>query len=348
MSPIHYSTFHGCLFGTAVGDALGLPTEGLSRERIANRPGPLGHRLCFGHGMFSDDTEHTLMVAAALLKHPTDAIAFQKSLAGRLRWWLAALPAGVGLSTGKAILRLWVGFPAGKAGVCSAGNGAAMRSAIIGCFFAKDATNRRTFTRAACVLTHTDQRAIESAHLIAEAAAMACQGLPTESLLAKLQLEVISSEMQVRFPILEECLAQQASVSALAEAIGCKNAVTGFAPDTVSVALYAWLRHRGDFSTTLSTVIACGGDTDTVAAIAGALSGVEIAVMEETSINSIPQEWLERLADWPRSRTYIEKMATALNLRMEPPKLFWPAIPIRNALFFGIVLAHGLRRLLPF
>lgn len=51
----------GCLLGTAVGDALGLPSEGMSRMRIARRWKGLRHRLVFGRGMFSDDTEHTLM-----------------------------------------------------------------------------------------------------------------------------------------------------------------------------------------------------------------------------------------------------------------------------------------------
>jgi ADP-ribosylglycohydrolase len=56
------------LLGAAVGDALGLPSEGLSRQRIKRLfPGPLRHRFFFGHGMVSDDTEHLFMVAQALL-----------------------------------------------------------------------------------------------------------------------------------------------------------------------------------------------------------------------------------------------------------------------------------------
>ena len=117
----------GCLMGTAVGDAIGLPAEGLSRRKALRFCGDgLHHRLVFGRGMFSDDTEHTLMVAVALKKHGADPDAFQKSLAWSLRWWLVALPAGVGLSTAKSILRLWLGFGVEKAGVRSAGNGAAI------------------------------------------------------------------------------------------------------------------------------------------------------------------------------------------------------------------------------
>ena len=72
----------GILLGTAVGDALGLPAEGLGpgrRRRLV--PGPRRHRFLLGRGMVSDDTDHTLFVAQSLLKHPSDASAFQRTLA---------------------------------------------------------------------------------------------------------------------------------------------------------------------------------------------------------------------------------------------------------------------------
>ena len=112
----------GSLLGTAVGDALGLSYEGLSRRRVAAL-GAVRHRFFFGRGMFSDDTEHTLMLAKALKVHRDDAPTMQRAFARKLRWWLLALPAGVGLSTAKAIFKLWLGYPAAKSGVRSAGNG---------------------------------------------------------------------------------------------------------------------------------------------------------------------------------------------------------------------------------
>ena len=58
----------GVLLGTAVGDALGLPAENLSSRRIRRWwKGEWRMRFVFGRGMVSDDTEHTLMVAQALL-----------------------------------------------------------------------------------------------------------------------------------------------------------------------------------------------------------------------------------------------------------------------------------------
>ena len=58
----------GCLWGCAVGDAIGLPYEGLSVRRARRFARlPLKHRFVFGRGMVSDDTDHTVFVAQALL-----------------------------------------------------------------------------------------------------------------------------------------------------------------------------------------------------------------------------------------------------------------------------------------
>jgi len=146
--------FVGVLTGTAARDALGLPAEGMSRQRIQRRwHGQWRHRFLFGRGMVSDDTEHTLFVAQALLAHPNDPAAFQRCLAWKLRLWLLGLPAGIGFATLRAILKLWLGFPPTRSGVHSAGNGPAMRSAIIGAYFFDEPEKRREFVAAATFLS---------------------------------------------------------------------------------------------------------------------------------------------------------------------------------------------------
>jgi hypothetical protein len=153
--------FAGTLLGTAVGDALGLPAEGMSRQRIERRwHGQWRHRFLFGHGMVSDDTEHTLFVAQALLAHPNDPAAFQRCLAWKLRLWLLGIPAGIGFATLRAILKLWLGFPPARSGVHSAGNGPAMLSAIIGAYFFDEPEKRREFVAAATSLTQLAERLV--------------------------------------------------------------------------------------------------------------------------------------------------------------------------------------------
>ena len=57
----------GAILGCAVGDAIGLPYEGLSKRRgVRLLREPDRHRFISGRGMVSDDTEHTCMVAQAL------------------------------------------------------------------------------------------------------------------------------------------------------------------------------------------------------------------------------------------------------------------------------------------
>ena len=158
----------GILLGTAVGDAWGLPAEGLSpRRRNRLMPGPWRHRLVFGHGMVSDDTEHTLFVAQSLLRHPDDDDAFGRRLAWHLRWWFAGLPAGIGLATARACLKLWMGFRPSASGVYSAGNGPAMRSAILGGYFHADRHAINAFVRASTTLTHNHPRAVTGAMAVA-------------------------------------------------------------------------------------------------------------------------------------------------------------------------------------
>jgi len=95
----------GSLLGTAVGDSLGLPMEGLSRDRQRRMfPRIDGQMLLLGRGMCSDDTEHSCMVAQAVAMHGRSETAFAASMRWRLRWWLLALPAGTGFATLRAIL----------------------------------------------------------------------------------------------------------------------------------------------------------------------------------------------------------------------------------------------------
>ena len=76
----------GCLLGTAVGDALGLPYEGVSRRRLNRLLGsPDRHRFMLGRGMVSDDTEHTCIVAQSLITSNFDIDIFTKDFARRLR-----------------------------------------------------------------------------------------------------------------------------------------------------------------------------------------------------------------------------------------------------------------------
>jgi ADP-ribosylglycohydrolase len=343
------SRLTGLLLGTAVGDAMGLPAEGLSRSRLARRwQGDWRMRLVFGRGLVSDDTEHAFFVGQSLLASPVEAGAFVRSLGWRLRGWSASLPAGVGLATARACLRLWVGFPPDRSGVYSAGNGPAMRSALLGAFFADEPRRRRAFVAASTRLTHTDPRAETAALAVAEAAAGIVRGEgDVDALLERLRGCGDDTEWLRCCGRIETALAGQESVAAFAGSLGLDKGVTGYAYHTVPVALYAWLRHPGDFRTALTTALDCGGDTDSVGAVVGALAGCQ------GGASAIPAEWRDGIWEWPRAVGLLpvlaERLARAQVEGRPQPRVSYPWVGVlpRNLVFLLVVLAHGFRRLFP-
>ncbi|QIF00228.1 ADP-ribosylglycohydrolase family protein [Roseimicrobium sp. ORNL1] len=337
----------GLILGAAVGDALGLPAEGMSANRIARRwPGALQHRFLFGRGMVSDDTEHVFFTAQSLLEAGNDVAVFRRALARRLRWWLLALPAGVGLATARSIVKLWLGWNPAKSGVWSAGNGPAMRSAVIGARFAEDETKIRAFVEASTCMTHRDPKANTGALAVALGAAAVIRGAASDdALIHTWQTLSSDEEWQRAMALLRAELARGSSVVAFSEVLSGKRKreVSGYIYRTVPVALYAWLRHRGDFRATLQEVIACGGDTDTVATIAGALAG------SECGEKGIPAEWISGICEWPRSTRVLREIASRAadqNCRTPVSYVVAGVIP-RNVFFLGVVLTHGFRRLIP-
>jgi len=334
------------ILGTALGDSLGLPSEGMSRRRIARRwKGPLRQRFFLGHGMLSDDTEHTVFVAQALIECGGDAAVFEKLLAKKLRWWFAGLPAGIGLATAKAIIKLWIGFRPGKNGIYSAGNGPVMRAPVIGACFATDAVRRAEFVRNSTLLTHTDPKALEAAMMAADCAAFATTGeMRREVILA--QMDGLAAAPEWREPLgkVRQALEDGIAVEEFATRMGFERGVSGYAVHTMAAVLFIWLRHRGNFPAIVRETIACGGDTDSVAAIAGGIAGAEADGFEPG--------WLERIGDRPFTPTYLRELGDALARSSRgdaanPPRYPSLWIPPRNLFFLAVVLAHGLRRLLP-
>jgi ADP-ribosylglycohydrolase len=283
-----------------------------------------------------------------MLSQPDDPVAFGNCLAGKLRLWLLGLPAGVGFATLRSTLKLCLGVPPARSGVFSAGNGPAMRSAIIGAFFFDNAPARAAFVSAATRLTHTDPRAETAAMAVAQAAAWGV--LQEESpahLIASLFELGRDEEWRSLCGKLDQSLSAEVSVRSFADSLGLTTGVSGYAYHSVPVALYAWLRSPANYREALISALDCGGDTDTVGAIVGALAGAS------ATAQSIPVEWLRGIWEWPRSTRTLERAASALaemklgNRRPGPVKYFWPGIIPRNLLFLAVVLAHGLRRLVP-
>ena len=339
----------GCLLGTAIGDALGLPCEGLPRRRQHRMFRDVGrYHFLFGKGMVSDDTEHAVMVAQALLTSGGDVGVFRRHLARQFRLWLLGLPAGVGLATLKAIVRLGLGFRPERSGVFSAGNGPAMRSAILGVCHPDDPGKLRAWVSASTRITHTDPKAEYGAFAVALAATLACRpgDVQPPAYLALLQahLEPESGELLalIRQAGASACAGQ--STAQFADALGLPDGISGYVYHTVPVVIQTWLRHPADFRSGVMEIIRCGGDTDTTAAILGGLIGARVGKI------GLPCELVQNLWEWPRSVPWMEELGRRVAAAQDGvPTTALPAYGggLRNVLFLWVVLAHGFRRLLP-
>lgn len=267
----------GALLGTAVGDALGLPYEALSRRRASRLFGaPDRHRFVFGRGMVSDDTEHSCLALQALCRSGGDVERFRTYLAWGLRGWLLGLPAGLGFATLRAILKLCLGFPPQRSGVFSAGNGPAMRAAVLGAAI-EDPATLAAFVSASSTMTHTDPKAFAGALAVAlaarESAAQRHDGQRVIESLRALAPGAPTDECCSLLQQAVDSVAADESTLQFADRLGCGNGVSGYMFHTVPVAIHAWLSFPHDFAAALRTAIACGGDTDTVGAIVGGIVG---------------------------------------------------------------------------
>ncbi len=334
-----------------MGDSVGLPFENLSRRSVAKLARlPLAQSLLFGRGLLSDDTEHTQMVLLSLLEAGPDVEHFRRRLASRLRWWLLAGPPGVGSATARAILKLWVGIAPTSSGVFSAGNGPAMRAAVIGVAWGDEPGRLVDMVQASTRLTHTEPKAFDAALAVAVAARCARQGAFTAADAAFATWErafrVASprpSAMAAEIALLREAVAQGWSLQALVDRLGCAQGVSGYALHTVPAALYAWMLSSGDLRQAVTSIVQCGGDTDSTAAIVGGIVGAGVGP------DGVPPDWLARLWAWPRNADWMCALAASLaraagrSAPMSPMERLreWAWLPFnlaRNLAMFAVVL----------
>jgi ADP-ribosylglycohydrolase len=283
------------LEGLAIGDALGMPTQSLSRERIAAdhgaitgfvAPGP-HQRVAAGMpaGAITDDTEQALLLARLLIDGGgrIDPHALAAAL---IEWEARMIERGsldlLGPSTRAALQRLREGEPPEEAGRFGATNGAAMRIAPVG--IASPVAPLAGFVDevvSASALTHNTGLGIAAAAAVGAAVSAGVEGASTLEALdvaAAAAREGMSRghwvaggdiadrlEWAVRH-LLGRDPAQQDD--ALAGLVG-----TSVAAQESVVAALALAGICDDPWEAVCRAASLGGDTDTMASIAGAVLG---------------------------------------------------------------------------
>jgi ADP-ribosylglycohydrolase len=339
-----HDRIRGTLVGTALGDALGLACEGMSARAIARRFGTVDRfRLLGRTGFVSDDTEQAALVAQSLARHPDDVdaciLSFRRSLLG----WFCRLPWGVGRATVRSCVRIGCGVA--PSGDMSAGNGAAMRAAVIGAFFCDRPEVRRLFGRALAEVTHRDGRAVEGALYVAEMAASCARSSPgTRPGACTAEPRRVVSHPELASAI--DQAIQLADSGAVTQEAARVCGTTGYVVHTVSFATYCLVRYGDDPMRALTEAVSAGGDTDSIGAILGGWLG---SLHGE---DGLPSRLIDRIHDGPFGPTHLRALAACLEGVRDGRKVSVPgysptAALARNLALYPVILGHGFRRLMP-
>lgn len=345
----------GLFLGTAVGDAMGLPRENLSPKRSVKlfgqmiQPALIVIPKLTRFSVCSDDTEHLWITADALIRSQDSPELFSQFLSCNMKKWFLSFPIGAGKASIKASLKLLLGFSPERSGVYSAGNGPAMRAPIIGAFFANDSEKLDQFLKISTNMTHTDPQAEEGSWVIAQAAALIMRDAPHQApidsffdfVLSKLDVGQLKTSLELAkgYLISGKSFSDYLAVMNLDH-----RGISGYMGHTVPAVIYAWLYYFGDYQKGIEAIILAGGDSDTTAAILGALMGLSIDHQKD-----IPQRWVSGIYNAPISMNKLVKMAQAVSDHdvAKIPKISWGLQWLRNLVLLVIVLLHGFRRLLP-
>lgn len=287
----------GALYGLAIGDALGMPTQSLPREAIVARFGPLltgfaaapaGHPLAAGlpAGSVTDDTEQALLVARLLIEGAGDLDGAE--LARRLIAWEEDMRARgsldlLGPSTRKAIAALLAGVPSADSGSAGATNGAAMRIAPIG--LATPADDLALLTDrvvAASHVTHNTSVALAGAAAVAAAVSAGIDGAGVPDATALAAEAARRAARQGHWVAAADVATRITWAARLAAGLHPGDVIdvvyrlvgTSLATQESVPAVFAVLAASpGDPWLACRIAASLGGDCDTIAAMAGAIAG---------------------------------------------------------------------------
>ncbi|MHA4814092.1 ADP-ribosylglycohydrolase family protein [Streptomyces aculeolatus] len=297
------------LRGLAVGDALGARyTEPGTFPLLARRelpPAPW---------RWTDDTEMAASVVAVLAAHgrvEQDALA--ASFAGRQN---AGGPRGYGRAVNRILRQVrdgedWRRLAAALFdGQGSWGNGAAMRVAPLGAWYAGDAEEAVRQAEVSSYVTHQHREAVAGCMAVAAAAALAADGpegpegapgaaadpapgAPRPASGAALLDQVIA--LVPRSAVAQGLrrardMLDYDDVATVAAVLG--NGRRTSAHDTVPFALWSAARHLGDFAGAFWATAQAGGDVDTTCAIVG-------GVLAGSAAGAPPAAWVRQVEPLP-------------------------------------------------
>lgn len=275
----------GCLWGQAIGDALGLGTEFMSKDEVLhNYPDGLSEYSQFGeeYGRWTDDTDMMLCIARAIIAYKAIN---PKTVAHNFKEWYKSSPVDIGGTTARILSlfeyeespfeiarMMWE-----RSGRNNAANGGVMRTSVVGLWNENVAGNAEKI----CSLTHADPRCIGSSVIISE---LINSLVWQDKELSYEKLLQIGDKYDSRIkPYLERAR------NGLLEDFELDDEQTmGYTLKTMGCAIWC-LFHVNSFKEGLLKVVNAGGDADTNAAVTCAVLGAKFGK------KGIPEYYMQNL-----------------------------------------------------
>lgn len=298
--------WRGALLGGLVGDALGAPFEGRpplvpTSEWTALASSTTGLS-------WTDDTAMTLAFAQSLVR--CAGLEEDDLAAGFAEAWAGAPQRGYSTRSSDLLARIHAGesWRTAQRDGGRPSNGAAMRVAPAALCTTGPLPEVLDIAERSARITHPHSGAIAGGRVQAAVVAAALRypadrPVDAEEFIAIAQSATTDESLRDRLDI-----ARDLSVSGDPQQISARIGSGVLVNESVPAAICAALAHPASLPETIALAIRLGGDTDTVAAMAGAISG---ALLGEAAV---PRRWIDRT----RAGARVTELADALHALASP------------------------------
>lgn len=263
----------GGLFGLAIGDAMGVATEFMSPAEIKKRYGAVteiigGGPFDFECGETSDDTAMTIAVAKGIIANPNEPI---EEIGKEFLKWEATMPKDIGITVATSFENYQGDWFAASEKTHqqlgqSGGNGTLMRCLPVALAY-QDLKKIEEVSVLQSKMTHYEDSASEACVIYNQIAHRVLLG---EKLQDAIKTEIKNTRYDIDYSREPDC------------------PPNGYVVYTMQWVLY-WLLNKESFHDVVVGATNMGDDSDTIAAIAGGLKGVEVGY------SGLPIQHLERL-----------------------------------------------------
>lgn len=303
------SRSRGCLLGAACGDGLGAPFEG---SRLVDEAALTAWMSSTKPLRITDDT----VMMAVLAEHLAATVATGADLdedmlvAGFLQSWQADPHRGYGTGTRRLFAEVARGAQWREArfssfrGQGSYGDGAAMRVAPVG-LLPWPVPDVAALARRSAEVTHTHELGWQGAVLQACAVAVARDSNPAAPLNRDTFLDCLGKHVQASTYLAQLQRLRFLPTTATPHEVATRIGNSSTAMEAVPAAIAAFLRYPDEPAAAIRFAVLIGGDTDTIATMAGALAGARCGEVD------LPHAWPDRLEQADRLRDAADALLDA-------------------------------------